>query len=398
MSGLTVGYLSIDDLVLELKSRTGTELEKYYANKLLPVINNRHWLLVTLLICNATAMEALPIFLQRIVDEFMAVVISVSLVLFFGEIIPQALCTGPKQLKIASFLAPFTTLLMYITFPISYPVAKLLDHLVGKHSKSRFVNTDLKGLIELHTIEALEKLDVHTQELPEKVEGLGLQNEQADLMISALEIQNKKAIEMMIPIDRTVMIDMDSIVDKKSVGNLLEYGFSRIPVYSGERDNIIGLIRIKQLIGIDISQNKTLRQLGIKLRPPLVIHPRMNAIDLLREFRKGRSHMAFITEYVEQYQKKLGLNQENSYMENSILVEQKAHVKILGIVTLEDILEKMINIEILDEDDYAKRKLSRAQPKRQDSRTKFYSKLLVLTSFRKHFYKRNRQVFHSRAT
>jgi metal transporter CNNM len=66
VSGLTVGYLSIDDLVLELKSNTGTETEKYYSNRVLPILENRHWLLCTLLLCNASAMEALPIFLSNI--------------------------------------------------------------------------------------------------------------------------------------------------------------------------------------------------------------------------------------------------------------------------------------------------------------------------------------------
>ena len=50
MSGLTVGYLSIDDLVLELKSNTGTEIEKIYSKKVLPIISKRHWLLVTYLV------------------------------------------------------------------------------------------------------------------------------------------------------------------------------------------------------------------------------------------------------------------------------------------------------------------------------------------------------------
>lgn len=40
-------------------------------------------------------MEALPIFLDRLVSAVMAVVISVTAILFFGEIIPQAICTGP---------------------------------------------------------------------------------------------------------------------------------------------------------------------------------------------------------------------------------------------------------------------------------------------------------------
>ena len=107
MSGLTVGYLSIDDLSLELKAQSGTEEEKNQAKIILPILSNRHWLLVTLLLMNSCAMEALPIFLDKIVSEFMAILISVTLVLVFGEVVPQDYCTGPEQLKIASKLDNF---------------------------------------------------------------------------------------------------------------------------------------------------------------------------------------------------------------------------------------------------------------------------------------------------
>jgi metal transporter CNNM len=96
MSGLTVGYLSVDKLDIELKLRTGTPTEQKHAKRVLNVIKHHHMLLVTLLISNAAAMEALPIFLDDIVPSYLAVIISVSAVLFFGEIIPQALCTGPS--------------------------------------------------------------------------------------------------------------------------------------------------------------------------------------------------------------------------------------------------------------------------------------------------------------
>ena len=49
MSGLTVGYTSIDTLVLEVKISNGTEEEKYYAKKILSIVSNHHWLLTTLL-------------------------------------------------------------------------------------------------------------------------------------------------------------------------------------------------------------------------------------------------------------------------------------------------------------------------------------------------------------
>ncbi len=363
MSGLTVGYLSIDDLVLELKSKTGTEVEKEHAEKVLPIISKRHWLLVTLLLCNASAMEALPIFLNRIVDEYAAIAISVSLVLVFGEVLPQAVCTGPSQIKIASFLGPMTLGLMYVTYPLSYPIALFLDWLLGKHSKSRFVNTELKSLIELHTLEALNNMNVLKNE-----EHQGLHDEQANLMISAIEIKSRTAIEMMIPIRDVFMIDYNEPIDRFKLNLILDKGYSRIPVYSDNRNDILGILRIKQLIGLDLTQSLSLRRLGLKLKAPLVIDPKTNAMDMLREFRKGKSHMAFITEQVEDFKKKLAQGGVSESLEESFLKRDNTKIGkivILGIVTLEDVLEEMINIDILDEDDYAKTKTKKSTVKTQ---------------------------------
>jgi metal transporter CNNM len=137
MSGLTVGYLSIDDLVLELRSSTGTDEEKQHACKVLPILADRHWLLVTLLLMNAFAMETLPLCLDKLVPEYLAIIISVTLVLFIGEVFPQAVCTGPDQVKIAAMVSPITRFLMLVSSPISKPLGALLDRLLGEHHKNR---------------------------------------------------------------------------------------------------------------------------------------------------------------------------------------------------------------------------------------------------------------------
>jgi len=371
MSGLTVGYLSIDTLILELKISNGTESEKYYAKKILSIVSNHHWLLVTLLLCNSFAAEYMPIVLDKLVSELMAVILSVTLLLFVGEIIPQAACTGPSQMKIASFLAPFTYFLMIVTYPVSYPIALLMDWIIGTHGKSRFCNSDLRSLIELHTVDALKNLDVvedehQDSEKKELKEGekIGLSKEQVNYMVGALDISSKKAFDIMIPIEKTTMIDYNSKIDSLFIQDLLKKGFSRIPVYLNDPDNIIGILRIKQLIGIDITKPRTFKELKITLSSPLIISKNMLAMDLLTEFRKGRSHMAFITESdkVEKLQKRLGLDTNNSLRDNTILSKLEKgdnkgnYVKILGIVTIEDVIEKMFNIEILDEDDYNKGK------------------------------------------
>ncbi len=67
--------------------------------------------------------------------------------------------------------------------------------------------------------------------------------------------------------------------------------------------------------------------------------------------------MAFITEQVEKLQAKLGLNRTNSLLvENKFLLPSKGDlgIEILGIITLEDVIENVFNLEILDEDDYDK--------------------------------------------
>ncbi len=113
MAGLTIGLMSIDSMNLQiLANGGGTEKEKNYgtiilkdlflsfydltsnftqpALRILPLVKRHHLLLVTLLIANAAAMEALPIFIDRLVGPIGAILISVTAVLLFGEYAPQS--------------------------------------------------------------------------------------------------------------------------------------------------------------------------------------------------------------------------------------------------------------------------------------------------------------------
>jgi CBS domain containing-hemolysin-like protein len=95
MSGLTIGLASIDRLSLEIEAKGNPEAKKQ-ADKIFPVIDKYHWMLVTLLLFNAACMECLPLSLDKLLPGWAAIVVSVTAVLFFGEIIPQAICTGPS--------------------------------------------------------------------------------------------------------------------------------------------------------------------------------------------------------------------------------------------------------------------------------------------------------------
>jgi metal transporter CNNM len=83
-AGLTLGMLGLDPLMLLIKERAAeSPVEREQARKLIPIINQHHRLLVTLLLMNAVTNEALPIFLEKMVPPSVAVLLSVTLVLFF---------------------------------------------------------------------------------------------------------------------------------------------------------------------------------------------------------------------------------------------------------------------------------------------------------------------------
>lgn len=108
--------------------------------------SNSHYLLVTLLLANATANEALPLFLDQLVPSWLACILSVTVVLFFGEIIPSAIFTGPRQLSIAAKLSPVVSAAKHLFVPIVWPISLLLDKLLG-HEEEGHSRAHIKALI-----------------------------------------------------------------------------------------------------------------------------------------------------------------------------------------------------------------------------------------------------------
>ncbi len=80
-----MGLLSLDIMSLEVLKRGGKPKEKKYASRILMLVKRHHLLLVTLLLANAAAVETMPIFLNKITLEVVAIVVSVTAVLLFGE-------------------------------------------------------------------------------------------------------------------------------------------------------------------------------------------------------------------------------------------------------------------------------------------------------------------------
>lgn len=107
-------------------------------------------MLVVLLLSNVIVNESLPIFLDSVLGGGVsAVILSTTLIVLFGEVLPQAVCAR-YGLSIGARCAPFVLALMYAEFPIAWPIAKLLDWLLGTSHGIAYKKAELKTFVGLH--------------------------------------------------------------------------------------------------------------------------------------------------------------------------------------------------------------------------------------------------------
>jgi metal transporter CNNM len=205
-SGLTQGLLSLDITEMTIKSRKGTAEEKQHAQKVLPIIKRHHLLLVTLMLWNASAAEALPVFLNNLVPEWAAIVISVTLVLFVGEIIPAAVLTGPKQLKISASLIPLVYCVTVVFFIIAYPISLVLDHVLGHD----------EGVTVYNRMEISEMVNI------QKEEGASLHKEEVAIIDGALRYPEMLVRDVMTPVAKVFMISAKERLNYKVRQNTVD--------------------------------------------------------------------------------------------------------------------------------------------------------------------------------
>lgn len=277
MSGLTLGLMSMSLVDLEVLAKSGTPKDRKHAEKILPVVKKQHLLLCTLLIFNAAAMEALPIFLDGLITAWGAILISVTLILLFGEIIPQSVCSR-YGLAIGATVAPVVRILVWICYPVAYPISKLLDFLLGHGHVALFRRAELKTLVDFHGNEAGK--------------GGELTHDETTIIAGALELSEKTASDAMSPISDTFAIDINAKLDRDLMNLILEKGHSRVPVYYEQPTNIIGLILVKNLLTIHPEDEIPVKNVTIRRIPR--VQETLPLYDILNEFQKGHSHMAVV--------------------------------------------------------------------------------------------------------
>ena len=370
-AGLTMGLVSLEPFDMkilmeanEVDCLTDVEKEelrreKAYAQKLFPLVSRHHLLLVTLLLMNSIANEALPLFLNEIVPPVFAVVISVTAVLIFGEILPSAIFTGPNQLAIGAAMSPLVWFFIYCFWVIAYPISLILDHMLGEEHKGRYNKAEFRALINLHNEESEEfstEQNVGDEELgagglagiraelgaKQILNRSGVAKQELRIMTGALELHRLKVKDVMLPLDEVFMLSTQAKLDTETLTDIVIQGHSRIPVYEGHPHNIRGMLLVKRLVVLNPEDKREVGSLA--LLEPLVVGAECTLLDLLYEFSMGKSHLAVITSDPERVE---------SALRNHTVIPVNVHMA--GIVTLEDIIERLIKHDIQDESDMSAR-------------------------------------------
>ena len=311
-SGLTLGLMGLDVYDLERKMMHGDLLAK----KVYPIRKRGNLLLTALLLGNVFVNAFLAVYLGSLASGVVAGVAATALIFVFGEIIPQAVFSR-YALRLGAMMVPLVRVLIFVLYPIIYPISKALDKMLGEEIPNVYSRKELISIIAEHE---------DSQESP-------IDEDEERIAHGALKFSQKKVEEIMTP--RTVVVGVweDKDVNKELADELLESGMSRFPVYEEENQDVLkGLLYIRDLVGKDLKGKVR----DLDLRGIHYVPEDMPLDDLLNDFIKHRQHL-------------FGVQDEFGGFS--------------GVVTVEDVLEEILQREIVDEHDkhLDMRKFARAQ-------------------------------------
>ncbi len=269
-SGLNLGLMALDPMELRIVQSSGTEKEKKYASKIEPIRRKGNYLLCSLLLGNVLVNTTLTILLDDLVGSGLAAVVASTIgIVIFGEIVPQALCSR-HGLAVGANTILITKFFMLVTFPLSFPVSKLLDCVLGQ---------------EIGTVYNREKL---LEMLRVTAPYNDLVKEEMNMIQGALELRTKTVENIMTPVGDCFMINSDTVLDFNTMSEIMESGYTRIPVYENELSNIVDILYVKDLAFVDPDDCTTLKTITKFYNHPVHFVFHDTKLDsMLEEFKKG---------------------------------------------------------------------------------------------------------------
>lgn len=341
-AGLTLGVMCSDTFTLEIIAESGPMPICTYAATILPLRKQGHKTLCTLIISNMLCNVLIVQEFNKIFSSsaaaasknpnevaqahsFWNFATSTLFIVFFTELIPMSICRSKHSLRVAAAGSIIVRIAMLLTFPISAPLGKVLDLIVGETENGMIYDkNELRRLMVLHYERHEGSTDMPKTELK--------------LLLAAMDFQECCVQDIMTPLKEVTMVKETEVITADFVERVWMSGRSRLPVVSAHGE-VKHILMAKDLMGVrrftesttvlDIVQAKKrmFAQVGELTPLPAV----------LKFFQDAKMHMAVVLA-------------ENSESDASSTSKYRGR-KEVGIITLEDVVEKMLNDQIYDEYD-----------------------------------------------
>ncbi|KAI9310878.1 hypothetical protein BX666DRAFT_2003465, partial [Dichotomocladium elegans] len=365
--------MSLDVTNLSILSVAGTPEQKACAAKIMPIRKDGHLVLTVLLLTNTVLNETLPVLCDDLFGKgtnrprqkkricqfnllaykddagYIAIILSTALIVLFSEIIPQAICSR-NGLAIGAFFAFPVKGLIGFWYIIAWPIAKMLDLLLGKHQGTMYIVPELVELIGLHS---------STSEIKGPLEQLT-----ADLLQSILLLSEKSAGDFLSCINMTndaprFMIHADTNFDSHLMEQILKSGCTAVPVYEhavasssankalDEKHDtsspsssavLIGILRTSSLV-YPPAKETLIPVRNLELEPVFRVPPTLSAVSLLQILQNESSHIVQVVQEDGLYpDRQEELPYSNYGSRSSILKNKYTPMTDMGIVSLQDVL------------------------------------------------------------
>ncbi|KHN75882.1 Metal transporter CNNM2 [Toxocara canis] len=314
--------------------------ERQYATNILPLRENGNFLLcsivfgntftncITTLLINDLSKNVNPEIAQLLV----ALIIPTLIITIFGEIVPQAVCSN-HGLVIGSRTRYLTIFFMVLFCPISYPISRFLDVVVGVEGRDVYDRKTLRVLITTQRDLIKDTAKKHMAE--RKM----MDVETTDLVLAAIDFPEKIVMSVMTPIDKIFMLSDGSVIDNALLKTIAAKGRTRIPIYKGkDRETIVGVLNMKDLLPFCQSSKLkvgTVAQLWQRSSRFRFALGGTRVMQLMIEMKNG-VRIAMVVKFDD----------------------RRRDYVVMGLLTLEDVVEEVVG-EIMDEKDAKMSKQSR---------------------------------------
>lgn len=232
---------------------------------------------------------------------------------------------GPNQLKICSCMAPFIRCLMILLFPLGYPIAKLLDCIVG-HEEQSFSKPTLTAFL--------------------KSQHKALNPHEVNMSTGAINLSRHLVGSLMLR--KIFKLYEDTEIDMKILNKIKRKGYSRIPIYNS-KEQCTRILIVKSMLFSKDFIGKTISECDFKFHYPVPVSTQNNAYQALLRMKEHKTSILMV---VEKENKNLTNFDQTMKRLDTVDLSGKNMVvsNVVGVICLKDIFEDILQEELEDQD------------------------------------------------